>query len=63
MTPEDELERIVDLAGLQNVLTLLAVICDGKADRVVTHDAHAAKQWLDYASAINAVIVKLWGRL
>ncbi len=65
MTPQDELERIVDLSGLRNVLTLLAVICGERAVRSATleHDTAAAKDWAKQADAIDAVIIKLWGRL
>lgn len=65
MTPQDELESLVDHAGLQNVLAMLATICGEKAEHVAVNwqDAHAAKVWAKQASAIDAVIIKLWGRL
>lgn len=65
MTPQEELERIVDLAGLKNVLAMLSTICGEKAEHVAVNwqDASAAKVWDRHARAIDSAIVKMWGRL
>jgi hypothetical protein len=65
MTPQDELERIVDLAGLKNTMTMLATICGDKAEHIAVNwqDSHSAKDWDKMARAIDSAIVKIWGRL
>jgi hypothetical protein len=63
MTPQDELERLVDLSGLENVMAMLSVICAARAYNLARHDASAAKVWDRQARALDSAIVKMWGRL
>lgn len=65
MTTREQLEQMVSRVGLNGVLTLLSLICGEYAERsaIKLHDTAAAKDWARQADAIDAVIIKLWGRL
>jgi hypothetical protein len=63
MTPQEELERIVDLSGMQNVLMMLSMICWERATNLAQHDASRAKEYAKGADAIDGAIIKIYGRL
>ena len=57
MTPQDELERLVDLSGMQSVMAMLSVICAARAYNLARHDASAAKVWDRQARVLDSAIV------
>ena len=63
MILQTKLERLIDQQGLFDILSVLAVICDERAKNLAPHDAHKAKDYAQYADALDSAIVKMWGRL
>lgn len=61
ITTKDALEQIVDRTSLRDVVELLAVICEEKADHIVAHwqDQLTAKAWLRSAKALDRSAAKV----
>ena len=57
----DDLEQMVDKAGLSKVLFWLSTICDAKADHLASNwqDDNAAKEWKADARAIDKLAAKI----
>ena len=59
----DQLERIIDVHGVECVLIALSGICGGKAESIASNwqDTLLAKQWATLEGAIGVIVPKAAG--
>jgi len=59
----EQLESLIDSAGLNSVLMALSEICGAKAEHIATNwqDAHLAKRWATLCGAIGCIVPSAGG--
>jgi hypothetical protein len=58
---QDQLEQIVDRVGLKNVIETLAIICDLKADHILSNwqDSSTASAWQRNTKVLDTAAARI----